>query len=142
MHLVQVFNNLSTNTILGMDAIHNLGLAYLSILDEFMFQTEIMKNCKKADLQTHRIVKIPANRACQVRLGMAVSRKHSPMTAGFKSISKIATADFHQIFSQPGLVLRDHQGEVTLILQNCRSHDIEIPRGSTVVFFKPVKPRI
>ena len=45
---VQVFNNLSSDTILGMDAIHLLGLAYLSIPDEFVFQTEVMKRYKKA----------------------------------------------------------------------------------------------
>ena len=136
MHPVQVFNNLSSDTILGMDAIHLLGLAYLSIPDEFVFQTEVMKKYKKADLQTQRIVKIPAHTACQVRLGTAVGRKHSPMAAGFKSISTIANQDFPQVFSQPGLVVPDHQGDVTLILQNCSSQDIEIPRGTTMGFIE------
>ena len=130
MHPVQVYNNLSTDAILGIDAIHNLGVAYLSIPEEFVFQTEVMKRYKKADLQTQRIVKIPAHTACQVRLGTAVGRKHSPMAAGFKSISTIANLDFPQVFSQPGLVVPDHQGDVTLILQNCSGQDIEIPRGS------------
>ena len=136
MHPVQVYNNLSTDAILGIDAIHNLGLAYLSIPDEFVFQTDVMKKYKKADLQTQRIVKIPAHTACQVRLGTAVGRKHSPMAAGFKSISTIANPDFPQIFSQPGLVVPDHQGDITLILQNCSSQDIEIPRGTTVGFIE------
>ena len=35
-----------SDTILGMDAIHLLGLAYLSIPDEFVFQTEVMKRYK------------------------------------------------------------------------------------------------
>ena len=83
MHPVQVFNNISSVTILGMYAICNLGLAYLSIPSEFVFQTEVMKNNKKADLQTQRIVKIPADTACQVRLGTAVGRKNSLMAAGF-----------------------------------------------------------
>ena len=119
-----------------MDAIHNLGLAYLSIPDEFEFQTEVMKKYKKADLQTQRIVKIPAHTTCQVRLGTAVGRNHSPMAAGFKLISTIANPDFPQIFSQPELVIPDHQGDVTMILQNCSSQDIEIPIGTTVGFIE------
>ena len=127
MHPVQVFNKMTSDTILGMDAIHNLVLVYLSIPNEFVFQTEVTQKYKKADLQTQRIVKIPAHTACQNRLGTAVGRNHSPMPAGFKSISTIANQDFPQIFSQPGLVVTYHQGDVTLILQNCSSQDIEIP---------------
>jgi transposase InsO family protein len=58
------------------------------------------------------------------------------MAAGFKSISTIANSDFPQVFSQPGLVVPDHTGDVTLILQNCSSQDIEIPRGTTMGFIE------
>ena len=101
MYPVQVYKNICTDAILGIDAIHNLGIAYLSIPDEFIFQTEVMKRYKKADLQTQRIVKILDHTACQVRLGTAVGRKHSPMAAGFKSITTIANLDFPQIFLNP-----------------------------------------
>ena len=56
------------------------------------------------------------------------------MAAGIKSVSTIGNPDFPQIFSQPGLVTPNHQGDVTLILQNCSNQAIEIPRGMSLGF--------
>ena len=41
------------------------------------------------------------------------------MAAGLKSVSTIGNLDFPQIFAQPGLVIPNHQGDVTVLMQNC-----------------------
>jgi hypothetical protein len=58
------------------------------------------------------------------------------MTAGFKSVSTIGNIDHPQLFAQPGLVVPDHQGDVTIKLQNMSDVDIEIPRCTTIGFIE------
>ncbi len=54
MQPVNVFQNLSTPLILGIDAIDNLGITYLSMSQTFMFLEDIIGEAKfrKADLMT------------------------------------------------------------------------------------------
>jgi predicted aspartyl protease len=53
MQKVQIYQNLAQPTILGIDAIHNLGITYLTETQEFMFQNDILQSkFSKADLKT------------------------------------------------------------------------------------------
>ncbi len=58
------------------------------------------------------------------------------MAAGFKSVSTIGNIDHPQLFAQPGLVIPDHQGDMTIMLQNMSDVDIEIPRCTTIGFIE------
>ena len=44
MQPMVVFQQLNTPLILGIDGINNLGITYLSIPDEFVFQSECTQN--------------------------------------------------------------------------------------------------
>ncbi len=76
--------------------------------------------------------KILTRTTCPVRLGIAIGRRHIPMAAGFKSVS---TIDHPQLFAQPGLVIPDHQGDVTIMMQNMSVVGIKVPPFTTIVFF-------
>ena len=134
---VQVYANLHTDAILGIDAIDNLGITYLSRTKEFVFQ-ETLKQSRfaKADLRTVSVLKLPAHTSCPVRLGTSCGKRHTPMAAGLKSVSTIGNLDFPQIFAQPGLVIPNHQGDVTVLMQNCSDMDIEIPRDTVVGYIE------
>ena len=142
MQRVQVFRNLNTPALLGIDAIDNLGITYLSRKKEFYFQNALLAKSnryEKADLQTVHSMTIPAHTSCPMRFGTSIGRRHTPMAAGFKSVSTIASMEFPMIFAQPGLVIPDHQGDVTLLIQNCSDQDVEIPRCTTLGFIENLK---
>ncbi len=91
MQQVQVYKNLEQPTILGIDGIHNLGITYLTETKQFMFQNDILQSkFSKADLKTVSVLKIPTRTTCPVRLATATGVRHTPMAAGFKSVSTIA----------------------------------------------------
>jgi hypothetical protein len=137
---VQVFSNLQSEAILGIDAIDSLGITYLSRSKEFIFQETIKKSrFAKADLRTVSQLKIPAHTAFPVRLGTSCGSRHTPMAAGLKSVSTIGNLDFPQIFAQPGLVIPNHQGDVTIQLQNCSDVDITIPRDTVIGYIENLK---
>lgn len=54
LHPVTVFQNLNTPLIMGIDAIHHMGITYLTMSETFMFQDDIVGQNKfrKADLMT------------------------------------------------------------------------------------------
>ncbi len=79
---------------------------------------------------------IPARTSVPVRLGTAIGRRHTPMAAGIQSATTVGNPDFPALFSQPGLVEPNHQGDATLILQNCSDVDIEIPRCTAIGFLE------
>jgi hypothetical protein len=85
-----------------------------------LFQEDIIGENKfrKADLMTVTKTFIPARTSVPVRLGTAIGRRHTPMAAGIQSVTTIGNPDFPALFSQPGLVEPNHQGDVTLLLQN------------------------
>ena len=58
------------------------------------------------------------------------------MAAGIKSVTTIGNPDYPALFSQPGLVIPNHQGDVTVILQNCGDVDMEIPRCTTIGYLE------
>ncbi len=117
MQPVNVFQNLNTPLKFGIDTIHNLGITYLSMSQSFMFQEDIINQAKfrKADLVTVQKIIVPARTGVPVRLGTASGRRHTPMAAGIKSVTTIGNL---ALFFQPGLVIPNHQGDVTIILQN------------------------
>ena len=40
------------------------------------------------------------------------------------------------LFCQPSLVVPNHQGDVTILLQNCPDQDVEIPRNTTLGYLE------
>ncbi len=85
------------------------------------------------------MLKIPARTTCPVRLGTTIGTRQTLMTAGFKSASMLGNIDHPQLFAQPGLVIPDHQGDVTIMLQNVSNVDIEIPQCTTIGFIENLK---
>jgi hypothetical protein len=47
----------------------------------------------------------------------------------------VGNPDYPAIFSQPGLVVPNHQADFTMLLQNC-DVDLEIPRCTAIGFLK------
>jgi hypothetical protein len=59
-----------------------------------MFQNDILNSkFSKADLKTVSVLKIPARTTSPVRLGIALGARHTPMAAGFQSVSTIGNLD-------------------------------------------------
>jgi hypothetical protein len=56
------------------------------------------------------------------------------MAAGIKSITTVGNPDYPALFLQPGLVVPNHQSDVTIIMQNCGHVDMEIPRCTAIGF--------
>jgi hypothetical protein len=100
MQPVNVFQNLSTPLIMGIDAIDNMSITNLSMSQTFMFQEDIVGEAKfrKADLITVQKITIPARTCVPVRLGMASGRRHTPMAAGLKSVTTICNPDYPALF--------------------------------------------
>ena len=117
---VQVYENLAQRAILVIDAIDNLGITYLSRSREFLFQEEIKKTrFERADLNTVKLMHIPAQTTCPIWLASSTGRRHFPMTAGLKCVTTIGNLDLPMLFAQPGKVVPNHQRDVTIMLQNC-----------------------
>jgi hypothetical protein len=79
---------------------------------------------------------IPVHTSIPVRLGTAIGRRHTPMAAGIKSVTTVRNPDYPALFSQPGLVVPNHQNDVILLLKNCSDIDMDIPRCTAFVFFE------
>ena len=79
---------------------------------------------------------IPAHTTCPIRLASSTGTRHTPMAAGLKCVTTIGNLDFPMLFSQPGLVVPNHQGDVIIMLQNCSDQDIEIPRNTTLGYLE------
>ncbi len=64
--------------------------------ESFMFQEEIIGETKfrKADLMTVQKLMIPARTCVPVRLGNASGLRHTSMTAGIKSVTKVENHDY------------------------------------------------
>jgi hypothetical protein len=128
LHHVTVFKNLNTPLIMVIDVIHHMSITYLSTSESFMFQEDIIgeNKSRKADLMTVQKLMIPARTCTPVRLGTASGRRHTPMAAGIKSVTTVGNPDYPALFSQPGLVVPNHQGDV----------DIKIPRCTATAFLE------
>ena len=61
------------------------------------------------------------------------------MAAGIKSVTTLGNLDYSALFLQPGLVVPYHQGDVTILLQNCSEVNIEIPRCTAIGFLENLK---
>ncbi len=61
------------------------------------------------------------------------------MAAGIQSVTTIGNPDFPALFLQPGVVIPNHQGDVTLLLQNCSDVGMEIPRCKAIGFLENFK---
>jgi hypothetical protein len=83
IHPVQVFKNLNTPLIMGIDAIHHMSITYLSRSEFFVFQEDIIGENKfiKVVLMTVQKTLIPARTSVPVRLGTASGKRHMPMAA-------------------------------------------------------------
>ena len=91
LHPVTVFQNLNTPLIMGNDAIHHMGITYLSMSESFMFQEDIIGQNKfrKADLMTVQKITLLVRTCVPVRLGTSSRRRQTPMAAGLKSVTKV-----------------------------------------------------
>ena len=94
---------------------------------------------KSGTLRTVKLMHIPAHTTCPIRLASSTGARHTPMAAGLKCVTTIGNLDFPVLFSQPGLVVPNHQGDVTIMLQNCSDQDIDIPRNTTLGYLENFK---
>ena len=58
------------------------------------------------------------------------------MAAGLKAVTTVENPGYSALFSQPELVVPNHQGDVTILLQNCGDVDMEIPRCTAIGFLE------
>ncbi len=118
-----VFINLSTTLILGIDAINNLGITYLSRTKSFWFQ--------EAHQRVVSALKIPTHTRVPVTLGTTLV-----------TVTGIASMDFPCLFAQHGLVIPDDQVQVMIILKNCGEEDITIPRCSNIEYIESEESKL
>jgi hypothetical protein len=114
MQPVTVFKNLSSPLILGINAIYNLGITYLSSTNSFMLQEDLNpEKFQKAGLRFISALKIPGHtKKNQVRFGTTIVRSQNPMPSGVMAVATIASMEFPCLFAQHGLVSPDHQDQV------------------------------
>jgi dUTPase len=135
-----MFKNLSSKLILGIYAIDNLGITYLSKTKSFMFQEALNpEKFQKADLRVISTLEIPTTTRVQVRLGKTIGNSQNPMPSGLMAVTNFASMDFPCLFAQSGLVSPDHHGQMMMIVQNCSNEDITIPRCSNIGYFENAK---
>ena len=104
-----MYENLAQRAILGIDAIGNLGLAYLSRSKEFLFHEDIQNRFERVDLNTVKLMHIPAQTACPIRPASSTGRRQTPMAASLKCVATIGNLNFPLLFAPPGLVVPNHQ---------------------------------
>ena len=94
------------------------------------------KKFDRAELNTVKLMFIPAQTTCPIRLASYTGRRHTPMAAGLKCETTIGNLVFPMLFAQPGLVIPNHQLDVTIMLQNCSDQDIKIPSNTTLGYLE------
>jgi hypothetical protein len=122
LHPITVFQNLNTPLIKRIDAIHHMSITYLSTWKSFFVSRGHyykQNKFRKAELMTVQKIMILANTCVPVRLNTACNQRHMPITAGIKSVTTVGNPDYPDLFSQPGLVVPNHHGDITFLLQNC-----------------------
>jgi hypothetical protein len=58
------------------------------------------------------------------------------MAAGIQSITTVGNPDYPALFSQPGLVVPNQKGDVTILMQKCSDVDMEIPKCTAIGFLE------
>ena len=112
--IVQQYLNLQDGIVTFITADNGLQQAVdeppLQFYTEQMFQEDIKKKkFERADLNTVKLMHIPAHTTCPIRLASSTGTRHTPMAAGLKCVTTIGNLDFPMLFSQPGLVVPNHQ---------------------------------
>jgi hypothetical protein len=80
-------------------------------------------------------ITIPARTCESVRLGTASGLRDTHMATGIKSVTTVGNPD-SAFFLKPRLVVPNHQGDVTIHLQNCSDVNIKIPRCIAIGFLE------
>ena len=58
------------------------------------------------------------------------------MAAAFKSVTTVGNNDVLGLLSQPVLVVPNHKGDVTILLQNCTDVDMEFPKCTVIGYIE------
>ena len=128
-HPVIVVENLNTPAIMGIDLIDKLGISYNSRNREFIFETDSPK-FTIASMSTLSTETIPAYATMPMQLStLTGSQRPGP---NIRSMATVQCTDFPLLSGGPGLVVPNHAGHVTVLVQNCGPVDIEIPRGTNM----------
>ncbi len=84
------------------------------------------QNLPKQNKKKIVFVKNTSQKHMPSKAGHANWEKAYPIRAGFKSVSTISNIVHFQLLAQSGLVIPDHKGDVTIMLQNKSNVDIQI----------------
>ena len=129
-HNVIVVDNLNSAAIMGIDLIDKLGITYISRKREFVFQ-EQEPAFRIASMSTMSAEIIPAYACMPIRVSTLTTGSQRP-GPNLRSMATIHCKEFPLLSGGPGLVVPNHAGQVTVLVQNCSPVDIELPRGITV----------
>ena len=129
-HNVVVVDNLNSAAIMGIDLIDKLGITYNSRKREFSFEGS-EPTYTTAAISTLSAEMIPAYAVMPIQLS-SLTRGALRPGPNLRSMATIACADFPLLSGGPGLVVPNHAGHVTMLVQNCSPVDIEIPRGTVM----------
>ena len=129
-HNVLVVDNINSPAIMGIDLIDKLGISYNS--RKRIFTTETSEPVfTTAALSTLASQIIPAFAVMPIRLSSLTTGSSRP-GPNLRSMATIISQEFPLLSGGPGLVVPNHAGHVTVLVQNCGPTDMEIPRGVIV----------
>jgi transposase InsO family protein len=147
-HPVYVCDNLSQPAILGVDAIHRLGLIYSVTKKNFFFenqqtftaplQTSLPAN-NIASLSLSQLTHIPALTSLALSVS-ATGVGGLTLPPNILALAHVGSPLLPLLNGGPGLVQTSDTGQVTIRLNNCSPSDIEIPRGTHIGFLESVQP--
>ena len=129
-HGVIVVDNLNSGAIMGIDLIEKLGVTYNARKREFMFE-DGEPSFKLASMSTLSSQVIPAYASMPIRVSTLTQGSQRP-GPNLRSMATIVCRDFPLLSGGPGLVVPDHAGHVTVLVQNCSPVDMEIPRNTVI----------
>jgi hypothetical protein len=118
-----------------------MSITYLSTSDSFVFQEDIKggKQIQKNWLDDSPKNIDPGKDKCTSKTGHSQWTKAYTYGSRNQICTTVGNPEHPALFSQPGLVVPNHQGDVTILLQNCSDVDMEILRCMAVGFLENVK---
>ena len=127
-HNVIVVSHLNSNAIMGIDLIKKLGLVYAARKEKFYFE-EDGPQFQTAQMETLAAEVIPAFTQMPVRMAASSKGGLRPAT-GLNCMATVASTEFPCLSGGPGLVVPNHAGQITMVIQNCSPVDLHLPRGT------------
>jgi hypothetical protein len=113
---------------MGIDLIEKLGLVYKARKKTFVFEDK-EPQFKQATMEVISAEFIPAFTQMPIPMATSTDGGNRPAT-NLNYMATIMSNDFPQLSGEPGWVVPNQTGQVTMVVQNCSPTDLHIPRGT------------